>query len=61
MNLIDLHVVEVLGEPYRYEGIPGRWFVDVMANGEGHVSENTVMCDSWEGAKEVQPGYVFQG
>jgi hypothetical protein len=58
MNLIDLHVVEVLSEPYeRYGG----WFVKVSAEAWGSVSENTVMCKTFEDALKVQPGFVFQG
>jgi hypothetical protein len=58
MNLIDLHVVEVIGEPYEAYG---KYWVKVLANGEGHIAPGTVMCNSLEDAQKVKPGYVFQG
>ena len=61
MNLIDLHVVEVIGKPYQVYGIPCKWWVRVMANGCGTISQSTVMCDSLEDTEKVLPGYVFQG
>jgi hypothetical protein len=57
MNLIDMYVVEVIGEPYEAYG---RWLVKVKADGWGHVSESTVMCRTLEEAENVKPGFVYQ-
>jgi hypothetical protein len=57
MNLIDMYVVEVLGEPYEAYGC---WWVKVKADGYGRVSEGTVMCETLEEAESIKPGFVYQ-
>lgn len=57
MNLVDCKVEEVISEPYyQYNS----WFVNVMTNSWGHISEGTIMFKTKEEALDVKPGYVFQ-
>ena len=58
MNTIDFHVTEVLGLPYK---LYSKWWVKVMANAYGRVTEETVMCNTIDEAHKVKIGYVFQG
>lgn len=58
MNLLDFMVIEVLSEPY-YNNY--YWCVDVMADAYGRLSKMTVNVKTEKEAKEIQPGYVFQG
>lgn len=57
MNLIDAKVVEVIREPY---AAYGRVWVEVRVTAYGRESETTIMCNTFEEAKGVKPGYVTQ-
>lgn len=57
MNLIDLVVLQVLGEPQKKYG---KWFVEVKCEAYGRVSFSEIMCDTYEQAKAVKRGHIFQ-
>lgn len=61
LNLIDFHVLEVLGEPKHYKFEFGEcWIVKVIATSYGRESYMEVYCKSEEEALSVKIGYVFQ-
>jgi hypothetical protein len=52
-----LHIVtEIMGEPYT---MYGKWFVRVLADSYGRVSEDIMMFDSEKAAKGVFGGYRY--
>ena len=56
MNTIEHYVTEVLGEPYT---MYNKWFVKVMANSYGRISDDILMFDTEEAAKYVFVGYKY--
>jgi len=62
MNVIDLYVVEVLGNPVNHKFSLGEfWIVRVIASGYGCLSETEIYCKTLEEAENVAIGYKFQG
>lgn len=56
MNTIEHYVTEVLGEPYT---MYGKWFVKVLADAYGRISEDIMMFDSEKAAKGVVVGWRY--
>tara|TARA_R100001443_G_scaffold75752_1_gene83289 strand:+ start:1004 stop:1180 length:177 start_codon:yes stop_codon:yes gene_type:complete len=57
MNILDAHVVEVIGEPeFKY----GKWFVRVKVDCYGCVSETQPMFSTKEAAESLKVGDVVQ-
>lgn len=58
MNTIEHFVTEVLGEPYQVEPFT-HWFVNVLANSYGRISEGSVMVKTLEEAEAISVGYKY--
>lgn len=56
MNTIEHYVTEVIGQPYT---MYGKWFVRVMADSYGRISEDRIMFDTEQAAKYVFVGYKY--
>lgn len=56
MNTIEHVVTAILGEPYT---MYGKYFVKVLANSYGRVSEDIMMFDSEKAAKGVFVGWRY--
>lgn len=56
MNLVDCYVTEVKDEPYEAYG---KWWLPVLADSYGHVSETTIMCETEEEADAIAQGHHF--
>lgn len=57
MNLVDCHVMEVIGEPHECYSL---WCVDVKYASCDRVSTGTINGLTEEEAHNVKEGYVFQ-
>jgi hypothetical protein len=57
MNLIDCHVTEILGVPYRKFGC---WWVDVEYVSEGRPGKSNLMFKTEAAAKAVAIGHLVQ-
>lgn len=56
MNTIEHYVTAILGEPYT---MYGKYFVKVLANSYGRISEDIMMFDTEKAAKGVFVGYRY--
>jgi hypothetical protein len=56
MNLVDAYVVRVIGEPTLEWN---KWWVPVVYNSWGRESETKIMCNTYEEALAVKPGFKF--
>ena len=56
MNLIDNYVTEILGKPY-YQF--NKYWLQVMADGYGRISEHTLMFNTLKEVESVTIGYKF--
>lgn len=56
MNLVQLHVTEIISEPY-FEF--DKWWVKVMAGAYGHASTYELMFETREQCNKVTIGYSF--
>lgn len=57
MNLVDCHVLEVIGTPYECYGL---YCVNVKYASCGHIKTGEIFGLTKEEAFRVKPGYIFQ-